>query len=172
MPGLGAWARRRGEVLDDPGADGATVVASLVDVARSNRLFGGTRAALAALERFLETGAAPATLTLLDVGTGLGDIPAAAAARAAARGLSLRCVGVDRHPAAARAAHRSGLATVVAEATRLPFRDGAVDLAMASQLLHHFEGRAAERLLREFDRVAGRGAVIADLRRSVVAAGG
>ena len=169
---LRRWARRRVELLDDPHADGATVLASLADVARSNRLFGGRRAALAALDGFMRKEPRGAGLVLLDVGTGLGDIPAAAARSARVRGVPLRLVGVERHRAAARAARGNGVASVVAEAAELPLRAGSADLVLCSQVLHHFSGDAAERLVRELDRVARRGVVIADLRRSVVAAAG
>jgi hypothetical protein len=58
---------------------------SIADVARANLLLGGRRAALLALEEALRslpprTPSAPATL--LDVGTGHGDIPAGAHALA------------------------------------------------------------------------------------------
>jgi SAM-dependent methyltransferase len=173
VPALQSWARRRGELLDDPAADGGTVTAALADVARSNRLLGGSRAAIAALSRYYGgDGSARAALTLLDVGTGVGDIPVAAAASARARGVALRLLGVDRHPAAARAARANGVPTAVAEATHLPLRDRSVDLVLSSQLLHHCAGAEAEALVRELDRVARRGVVIADLRRSVLAAAG
>src|SRR5687768_3710320 len=70
--------RRRGfEYLEDPGVDPALVRRSLADVARANRLFGGTRAVLAELDLvFAKQGSPRTNLTLLDVGTGAGDIPA------------------------------------------------------------------------------------------------
>jgi hypothetical protein len=45
-------------------------------------------------------------------------------------------------------------------------------VALCSQLLHHFEGGAAARLLTELDRVARRAVVVSDLRRSWLAAAG
>jgi len=169
---LRPWALRRKELLDDPAADGAAVLSSLADVAISNRLLGGSRAALAALDRFLRAVPAGRTAVLLDVGAGIGDIPAAAARRARARGLTLRLLGVERHHAAARALAERAIAGIIAEAGALPFRDGAVDFALCSQLLHHFGGAAAEGVVRELDRVARSGVVIADLRRSLLAAAG
>src|SRR5262249_14167040 len=50
------------------------------------------------------------------------------------------------------------------------FRDGAIDVVMASQVLHHFEEHDAERLLRELNRVARRVVIVSDLRRSWIAA--
>lgn len=173
IPSARAWARRTAELLDDPAAADGAVVASLADIVRVNRLFGGVRAALARLDEFFRAEPPAATLTLLDVGTGLGDIPAAAACRARAHGLTLRLVGIEQHPAAAREARcRNGLAMLRADAGRLPVRDGAVDFALCSQLLHHLDGPAATRLVAELDRVARRGVVIADLHRSALAAAG
>jgi SAM-dependent methyltransferase len=173
IPSARTWARRSAELLDDPAADGGEVLASLGDVVRVNRLFGGVRAALARLDEFFRDEDPARTLSLLDVGTGLGDIPVAAARRARRHGLTLRLVGVERHPAAARAArNRHGLALLLADAGRLPFRDGAVDFVLCSQLLHHFDGAAATRLVAELDRVARRGVVVSDLRRSALAAAG
>ena len=167
------WARASVELLDDPSADDATVIACLDDVARINRLFGGARAALVRLDGLFRTERPGAPLTLLDVGTGVGDIPAAAARLARRRGFDLRLLGVERHPAAAsEARRRHGIATCVADGHRLPLPDRSVDYVLCSQLLHHFGADAAVRLLAELDRVARRGVVIADLRRSALAAAG
>jgi SAM-dependent methyltransferase len=160
------------ELLDDPASNAGAVLASLADVARINRFLGGRRAALARLDELFRGEPAGAALSLLDVGTGLGDIPAAAARRALTRGITLRLVGVERHAAAARAARDDGLLALVADGGRLPLPDRSVDFVLCSQLLHHFAGAAAERLVRELDRVARRGVVIADLRRSALAAAG
>lgn len=166
------WARGSVELLDDPASDAGAVLASLADVARINRFLGGRHAALSRLDEWFRAERAGAALTLLDVGTGLGDIPLAAARLARRRGLTLRLIGLERHPAAARAAGGNGLRAVVADGVRLPLPDRSVDFALCSQLLHHFAGDAAERLVRELDRVARCGAVIADLRRSTLAAAG
>ena len=61
---------------------------------------------------------------------------------------------------------------VCADARALPFRDRSVDVAMCSQFLHHFEDGDAEHVVRELDRVARRAVIIADLRRSWIAAAG
>lgn len=164
--------RRRGvELLDDPAADGALATRSLRDVALANRWFGGTAAVLAALEEAWAV-AAPARQTLLDVGTGAGDIPARARARAAARGIRLTTVGLERTPGVARAARGAAGPVCVADALALPFADHSVDVVTCSQVLHHFEDDRAALLLREMHRVAARMVIVADLRRSWTAAAG
>lgn len=163
-------AAARAELLDDPAADGAAVVASLRDVARANRFLGGTAAALRRLDELLSRAPQGATLTLLDVGTGAGDIPRAARARAARRGIRLRLLAVERHPAAARAARGGDIAALLADAAALPLGSRSVDLVLCSQLLHHYRGEALTAIVAELGRVARRGVVIADLVPSRVAA--
>ena len=170
---FGQWASSRRELFDDPAADAATVVASLRDIARANRFFGGAAAAVSRLDEFFRAAPRGAALTLLDVGTGEGDIPRAARRRAASRGLQLRVIGLERHPAAARLAARGGaIMPVVADALSLPFRAASVDLVLCSQLLHHFRGPALASAIAELGRVARMGGVIADLQPSPVAAVG
>lgn len=164
-------ARRRGvELLDDPASDAALVSRSLRDVAQANRWFGGTAAVLSAIDPLLRS--TSSSLTLLDVGTGAGDIPERARALASRRGVQLRTIGLERTTSlAAEAALRVGT-VCVADGLRLPFRDKSVDIVTCSQVLHHFPDHEAITLLQEMHRVARRIAVVADLRRSWIAAAG
>jgi SAM-dependent methyltransferase len=164
-------ARRYGhELLDDPTIDPALVLRSVRDITRANRAFRGTSAAVAEVARhFAALGPAA---TLLDVGTGLGDVPDAVRRVAAQRGIVLETVGVDcgmtlLEGARARLSH-----VVCATGIALPFATGSVDVALCSQTLHHFRDDAASALLRELDRVARVAVVLSDLRRSWIAAGG
>ena len=112
------------------------------------------------------------TVTLLDVGTGAGDIPSGGRAAAARMGIELVTIGVDGSEALARAAKSKSLPTVRATALALPFADRSVDIALCSQVLHHFEHQNAITLLRELNRVARHRVIVSDLRRSWVAAAG
>ena len=99
------------EVLDDPRADPAAVRRTLRDIVRLNRLFGGTGAVMWGLRSILERsgmgdGGCGMRWSLLDVGTGAGDIPVAAARLARRYGIELVPIGLERIPAAARAIHR------------------------------------------------------------------
>ncbi len=154
------------ELLDDPTADPALVRESLHHLARSNAWFGGYWAARGGLARLLGP-RRPDRLTLLDVGTGHGDIPGRLAGWCRRRGIGLGTLGIDLHPAAAALATRAGVPTAVADAFRLPFRDQSVDVVLMSQVCHHFAPPGILALAREASRVARLGVVIADLRRSV-----
>src|SRR6266513_1844398 len=145
------------ELLDDPRADPVLVGRELHDIARLNALFGGTRAVVQELGPFFErrsreTGNGKReTWTLLDVGTGAGDIALAARAAARRRGIELTAIGLELNYTAAKIASAAGVPTIVADGNALP---------------------VGARWIATFDRVARRGVVLADLRRSRVAMAG
>jgi len=86
--------RRRGiEYLDEPGVDPKLVRRSLADVALANTLFGGTRAVLLEIGEVLPDLRPGATL--LDVGSGVGDIAARARELAREHGVELSLVSID-----------------------------------------------------------------------------
>ena len=169
------------ELLDDPGAEPEAVRTSLTNIARSNRLFGGTAAVLWGLGRLLDTRDPPRdgpaahriphpAFSLLDLGTGAGDIPAAARAWGHERGIAVRTLGLERLRPAATLARGDALPVVLGCAGALPFRPRSVDVVTISQVLHHCDTPSAVALLRAATVVARRGVVVADLLRSTTAA--
>jgi SAM-dependent methyltransferase len=162
--------RRRGvELLDDPSVEPALRVRSIEDVVSSNRWLGGGRAAVGELRRTLR-GLSHATV--LDIGTGLADIPARTRALAEADGVRLDTIGVDEAASLLAVSRQRLTHAVCANALALPFADASVDVVICSQVLHHFDETGAAALVREMHRVARRVAIVSDLRRSWIAAGG
>lgn len=170
MPLLTPRRRHGREYLDDPVINARVARRSMGDVARSNALFGGAHAVLAELDDLLRV--PHADFSVLDVGTGLGDIPARVRAEAARHGPTVSTVGLDTSEALTLAAHDVALPVVRADALRLPVADRAFDVVLCSQLLHHFRGDDGVVLLRELDRVARRRVIVSDIRRSWLAAAG
>lgn len=171
MPSLLTPPRRYDpEFLDDPSVDERVLLASVADIARSNTLFRGTRAVLAELAAVLPT--LPRHATLLDVGTGAGDIPPAAAREAADDGISLDTIGLDTELALVRDARTRLSHAVCGDACNLPFASRSIDVVICSQVLHHFRDEGARGLLREANRVARHAVIVSDLRRSWIAAAG
>ena len=158
------------EILDDPDVDPELVTRSISDVVRANALFGGLGSAIDELKEALR--AVPHEATLLDVGTGLADIPCRAREVARWRGVELTTVGLDSAMELARASRPLLTLTVCGDALRLPFADHSVDIVMCSQVLHHFVGDDSLRFLREMNRVARVRVIVSDLRRSWIAAAG
>lgn len=164
------------EFLDGPLDDPATLAGNLRDLRRVNRALGGVRLSRLAVDRLLS--AAPTHLdaspiSIIDVGTGAGDIPVALLAEARRRGRRLEVVAVDARPEVLEAARATrpalaripGLALDVSDGRSLPHPDRAFDIAHASLVVHHFEPDEAVVLLAEMARVARLGIVVNDLDR-------
>jgi ubiquinone/menaquinone biosynthesis C-methylase UbiE len=161
-------AAQGAELLDDRFAPPPTVRESLRNIARANRWFGGAWAVRFALGQALDR-LGPGSYSLLDVGTGSGDLPLMARSWAARRGVELRTFGLEVNRVAAGMARANGVTSLVADAGVLPLPDASVDFVLLSQVAHHFSAPAIVRLLRECARVARRALLIADLRRSPAA---
>ena len=157
------------ELLDDPAANPAAVAESLRNIARANRWFGGATAVRYGLTRTL--GAVPrgTSLTLLDLGTGLGDLPQVAMRWGAERGIRIQPVGIELNRIAAGLARDRGVPSILACAGAPPIRDKCVDVVLVSQVAHHLTSRSVADLLRTCDRLARRAVVVADLRRNRLA---
>jgi SAM-dependent methyltransferase len=163
--------RRRGfEHLDDPATSADLRERSLRDVRLANQMLGGTNAVLSELRRILPLVGAKGSL--LDVGTGLGDIPLRALERARQSGVQLDVMGLDEAPSLALRNARILDASVCGDARRLPFASESVDIVICSQVLHHFADDDIPPVLRELDRVARHAVIVSDLRRSIIAASG
>lgn len=162
--------RRSFEYLDAPGVDPKLVRRSLADVALANALFGGTRAVLLELAPVLPELSTSATL--LDVGSGVGDIAVSARQLAGEKGVDLSLITIDMAETLAAASRARTGNAVRGNATALPFADRSVDIVVCSQTLHHFDDASAACVLRELDRVARVRVIISDLRRSWLAAAG
>ncbi len=152
------------ELLDAGGLSSSEVRANLLDLARLNRLPGGTRASVAAVRHLTGGGAG---IRILDVGTGAGDIPVAFASR------GWPTVAIDTNPEVLRVARAitadAPLVEVLdADGGALPFEDGSFDVAHCSLLAHHLDPAEAVAVFRELRRVARRGIVVNDLRRGLL----
>lgn len=163
-------ARRRGVEWLDVDRDPQLQRRSHRDIALSNRLFGGIRAVQAELAPWLRR--AGHSSTLLDVGTGTGDIPDRLRRFAASSSVTLDVYGLDGRVELVRATREYPVAGVAGDALALPFASRAFDFVIASQVLHHFAYEEALQLVREMHRVARRRVIIADLRRSWLAVAG
>ena len=163
--------RKRGvEILDRRDLEPGLITRSLADVVCSNALFGGLSSVMNELRDVFKE--VPRDATLLDVGTGLGDIPCRAREVARQNGIELTTIGLDSVIELGYASRPAVTISVCADALRLPFADRSVDVVMCSQVLHHFEDKDALKLLREMNRVARVRVIVSDLRRSWIAAAG
>jgi SAM-dependent methyltransferase len=171
MPIFPVPARARGrEILDDPNTPADVRARAMHDVGRSNRLFGGTRAVLRELRSIAPE--LPPRVRLVDVGTGIGDIPAAARSALSRQGFDVETIGVDASESLLRGSRHLLHYVSAGDARRLPLADGVADVVICSQVLHHFFDDDLRVLLAELDRVSRGWVIVSDLQRSWLAAGG
>ena len=124
------------ELLDTDAGTSAEVAASLGDLQRINRWFGGiatTEDLVARVARAITA----SSLSLLEVAAGTGYVPEGVRERLRQRGLSLQVTSLDR-----AASHLSkGDRAVAGDALALPFRDESFDLVSCNLFAHHLDPR-------------------------------
>ncbi len=114
------------------------------------------------------------SFSALDVGAGSGELLRVIARWARRRGRRARLVGIELNVRSAIALQGEStefaeIASVRADAYRLPFADATFDYVMCSLFMHHFGDDDVVHLLRELMRVARRSVTVIDLHRQRVA---
>jgi ubiquinone/menaquinone biosynthesis C-methylase UbiE len=160
------------ELLDAGDGSDQDVAENLADLRRINRFLGGTRVVLKAVEDICDLNVLR-HLSLLDVGTGSADIPAAVQEWCATRGIVPMIAALDISERNLRVARGElgidpALSLIQADAARLPFTSRSFDCVSASLFLHHFTDDDVVKLLTEFARVARRAVIVNDLIRNLV----
>jgi 2-polyprenyl-3-methyl-5-hydroxy-6-metoxy-1,4-benzoquinol methylase len=168
-----AFARRstEHEILDDDQPEQAVLDRVYAFLAMANRRFGGTAATLARLEVLRRSWTPGERIEILDVAAGAADIARAVIGWGARRGFDVRVTAVDMSGGALDCARRQGPTyqrlRQVQDDERRPFcRDGAFDYVTSALFFHHLRDAEIVTMLRTFDRLARRGIIVNDLRRS------
>ena len=163
------------EIIDGPHpVPFAEMACCMMDIARVNGLFGGRMVTMIHVKRMLGALPADRPITVLDVGTGAGDIPRAVVRWARRAGRRIRVLALDRDAATLQIAAQvvrgyPEITFVRGDALSLPIRPGSVDLTISAMTLHHLEPDAGVRYLSEMDGSARLGIVVNDLVRTRVA---
>ena len=160
------------EIMDVEAARYEETKAAYQFMEKVNRFLGGRRVVLHHLSQFLKLHPGEKGLSLLDLGTGGGDIPRNIFSWAKRKELPLKIVGFDFEAQALRYSKEDGLPSgvywVQGDLTRpLPFKDQSFDFCLASMVFHHLSEEEAVRALKEMDRVSRRGIIVNDLLRRV-----
>jgi 2-polyprenyl-3-methyl-5-hydroxy-6-metoxy-1,4-benzoquinol methylase len=177
MPFFPPLARAAGvlEIIDGPLPVAFDEMACcMMDISRVNGLFGGRMVTMIHVKRLLAALPADHLITVLDVGTGAGDIPRALVRWARREGRRIRVFALDRDAATLRIAARvvrdyPEISFLRGDALALPIRPGSVDLTISAMTLHHLEPDAGVRYLAEMDAAARVGMIVNDLVRSRIA---
>jgi len=158
------------ERIDHPEQESAADLRRILhDLWLANRLGGG--AVVVRHLKQLTRGWAPGRpLRMLDLATGMADIPLQVTRWATKRGLDVEFVATDvnsRILDMAREYLRSSprVRLEMQDARRLTYPDQSFDVVTCSMALHHFERPDALSVLREMSRLARVGFIVSDVER-------
>jgi ubiquinone/menaquinone biosynthesis C-methylase UbiE len=160
------------EALDAPeGVDDRLVASSLRDLSRMEQLLGWTRMAVRDAAQVAEQRQWH-TFSVLDVGTGAGNIPIALAqwARDHQREAQFTACDVSEQMLAVARGNCACFPEIHLErqnALALSYADQSFDLVVCQGVLHHFSPSEAPILLKELARVARHAVLVTDLQRSL-----
>jgi 2-polyprenyl-3-methyl-5-hydroxy-6-metoxy-1,4-benzoquinol methylase len=156
--------------------DGTTPAQPVVDeiyryLVGVNRWLGGHRASIARFGAFARGWPPGSRIDVLDVACGAGDTARALVAWGRARGIDLSVTATDVSLPALDYARRTGTRDArlrfVCDDVRQPaWRDRAFDYVTCGLFFHHLTDEEILAALASFDRLARRGIVVNDLRRS------
>lgn len=151
------------ELLDiDAGMPGE-IAASLADLKRISRWFGSV-STLARLVRRIAKDTGQKNFTMLDVGSGPGDVARSLREELSCSGIGLQVSLLDqstRHLSNHHSKNR-----VAANALALPFREKSFDLVACSTFAHHLEPNELIEFVNRALNIARTAVLINDLRRS------
>jgi ubiquinone/menaquinone biosynthesis C-methylase UbiE len=148
------------EILDSVSCPPVEAEASLRDLCRINRWFGGVATTRKLIER-VASATGSKNFSVLEVAAGFGEVPRLAAQQLAGKGITLDVTDLDRVSSHLLRGNRA----VVADALALPFPDGSFDLVSCNLFAHHLEPADLTRFAAEALRVSRRAVLINDLVR-------
>jgi len=148
------------EILDSNSCPRAEVEASLRDLSRINRWFGGVATTRNMIER-VAAATGRKHFSVLEVAAGFGEVPKVAGQQLARQGITVDVTLLDRVPSHLLPGNRA----VVADALALPFPDSSFDLVSSSLFAHHLEPDELVRFVNEGLRVSRCAVLINDLIR-------
>ena len=157
------------ELMDLPGRSPEVLEGDLRNLRIINRCLGAYGAVLGGLDRLVRNHPLH-RVSVLDVGTGSGDIAASIARWARRRGMKAHITALDPDPVTIRVAANhtrafAEIAPVRADGGVPPFRADSFDFVLASQLLHHFDEKSIVSVLKTWSGLARRAIIISDLLR-------
>ena len=159
------------ELMDSDATDFDTFRACLVDLAKVNRLTLAYRPTMRFFAQLTAAGRLPRdrAVTIVDVGSGYGDMLRKIDRWGAQQGLTLDLVGVDLNPWSAKAAAEATPADRpirYVTANALDFRPpGGIDIVISSLLTHHLDDASLIRFVAWMEEHAATAWFVNDLHR-------
>jgi 2-polyprenyl-3-methyl-5-hydroxy-6-metoxy-1,4-benzoquinol methylase len=149
------------ELLDTDAGTADEIAGSLSDLWFINRAFGGVSTAQSLIRRVARANSL-SKVSLLEVASGPGKVPAAVMERMQRDGIDLEISLLDRSRSHLNGSGRS----VVGDAVELPFANDSFDIVSSTLFIHHLMPEDVRKFIGESLRVCRRAVLINDVIRS------
>lgn len=156
------------ELMDDFSLNDGRIGRALNELRTINRFLGGNSVSKKGVKYFIDTSGTG--FKILDIGGGGSDI--LYALKKEIEDLKIYSVDLNKYSCHYQKSENGNNKIICADAFKLPFREKSFDLVHASLFLHHFNEDEIVQLISYFLALSGRGVVINDLRRNILAYSG
>ncbi len=161
------------EIMDDFNLEGDALQDALDKIAKINQLLGGNQLTLEGVEKLLNGITKDKTITILDIGSGNGDMLRILADYALTHDWDFKLIGIDANTftinyARKLSIHYPNIIYRCEDVFNESFSKLEYDIALCTLTLHHFKNNEIVNLITILNANARLGVVINDLQRSIV----
>lgn len=162
------------ELMDDLSLAGEALAQNLEELEVINRRLGGNGVVLDALDKLLRDRSKQESVSIVDFGTGGGDLPRAIAKWARKRDRSLQVIGIDANPfmiefSRRKAAPYPEIAFEEADIFSPQFQSRRFDISLCSLFCHHFSDEDLVKMFQQMGQQSKLGFIVNDLHRHPLA---
>ena len=156
------------ELMDDFTMGGAELREALHHLRRLNRIFGAASPTLHGVRRIWTEAGKPSTFSILDIGSGSGDVNRRILKWADMQGIDVRITLVDITEEAcdeARLYYYNEPRVQVMRCDALELPEGSADVVTGTQFIHHFHEHELPEVIASLMKASRLGVVINDIHR-------
>lgn len=162
------------ETMDDFAMEGEILRDALDKIAKINQLLGGNQLTLRGVQKLLGNISKTATITIVDVGCGNGDMLRSLADYGLKNNLDFQLIGIDANNFTVNHAQQlsrnyPNISYQCEDIFDESFAKLKYDIVLCTLTLHHFKDNEIIQLLNVFNANSNIGIVINDLQRSAIA---
>jgi len=162
------------EIMDDFALEGEILRDALDKIAKINQLLGGNQLTLLGIKELIKSIPKKASITIVDVGCGNGDMLRTLAKYGLKQNLNFRLIGIDANDFTINHAKKlsenyRNIEFLCEDIFNPSFAEMKYDIVLCTLTLHHFKDKEIVKLMSIFNANSSIGIVINDLHRSSIA---
>lgn len=162
------------ELMDDPNISEIELKNALLDISKVNKLLGGNRITIKALERLFKENPLKKEWSILDIGCGDGEMLRLIADYFRSKNLHLHLVGMDLSAQSIAMGKEfsqsyTNIELKIKDVLMVQKDSFECDVILCTLTLHHFKDQEILRFMKQFVALASVAVIINDLQRSKIA---